>query len=126
MACWRGSGFWVGWLAYPLHDGGYDFFFPGAEGALVDFFSGLLYEPSVEGKVVQGGNLGTESFFCTDEVMEVSFAVEVACVVLYCGVNGGEVCFPSAVFYVDNTFFGEEVSVASVACGHDAVEHIYA
>ena len=83
-------------------------------------------QPEVEGEVVDGANLEAEDFLGADEVVEVGEGVDVVAVGVAFGVDGVEAGFPLFVFNVDGAVGSEEKSVAAVAGGHYAVEHVNA
>ena len=98
--------------------------FPRAEVAGDDARPCLADEPEVEGQVVDRGDLQAQQLLDLDEVMEIRLAVERVHVGVGVGVDGREVVLPFLVAHVDRPEAGEELAVAAVARGHDAIEHV--
>ena len=73
-----------------------------------------------------GSNLHGQQFLCMEKMAQIRFAVQRVYIGSTVRLNGGEIRFPFFVSHIDDTVFGKQHSISSVACRHYAVEHIYA
>ena len=97
---------------------------PLGEVARRDMLPRLADQSQIEREVVERRNLQPLNLVHFDEMVEISPAVARIDERPAFGVDGREVILPFLVAHVDRPEAGEQLPVAPVAGGHDAIEHV--
>ena len=108
-----------------MHDNRQYAIFPCLEVPCEDMLSCLRNKVKIEAEVMNTQYLQSEHFFGVDEVSYVCSGVLVVHVTVACRVEFGEVIFPFLIAHIHYALSRENHAVSSVACWHNAVEHIH-
>ena len=100
--------------------------FPGCKRSIENFHSGCLYEIQIKMQIVDAANHRTENFIRNIQMAEICARVFAVGEKFASGVYRRKVVFPFLVAHVQHAFPSENHAIATVACGHHAVEHIHA
>ena len=95
------------------------------ECAVIQRFTNPLHQMIVEIQVVHNSQTHTQHFICLLQVADVSAAVIAADRAIALRVNGLFVTLIFQVFNVDDAVPCEQVAMAGVAAGHNAVKQIH-
>lgn len=93
--------------------------------AVIQRFTNPLHQMIVEIQVVHNSQTHTQHFICLLQVADVSAAVIAADRAIALRVNGLFVTLIFQVFNVDDAVPCEQMAMAGVAAGHDAVKQIH-
>ena len=108
----------------PAGEGWQDAAHPVGVVACHDVVVRLVDQVEVEGDVVDTSQCEPRDLLRLKEVVEVGAGVAVVSRCGALGVYRLVTVAPLGIVYVDGALPGEELTIAGVACGHDAVKHV--